>query len=118
VYSVGQVLSDEDRPLSTVSPETEAAVSLLLVPREFEGAVLGSIHAQKQISSPPSGGERVGGGAAVGGGGWQEEEEEESDEEAFADADAGVDSSCSMVVEDNGDGSYWLNFSFQVRVRP
>ena len=112
------MLTDEDRPLSTVSPETEAAVSLLLVPREYEGAVLGSIHAQKQISSPPSWGGRAGGGAAAGGGGQEEEEEEESEEEAFADADAGVDSSCSMVVEDNADGSYWLNFSFQARVRP
>ena len=121
VAATGQVLTDEDRPISTVATDLEA-LSLLLVPREFEGAVLGSIHAHNQLASSQAsqgGGAdaeaRAAGRAEGGVSGAGAEEEDESEDEAFEEGGMTTDSACSMLVEDNGDGSYWLNFSFVAR---
>jgi hypothetical protein len=103
----GQVLHDEDRPISTVATDMPE-LSLLLVPREFEDTVLGSIHAHKEAVSPPA---RRGG---EGGGGV--EEEDASEDEGGGEGGMGLDdAACSMFTEDNSDGTYWLNFSFVSR---
>ena len=108
VAQTGQVLEEEDKPIATVAAELPE-LSLLLVPRQLQGAVLGHIQAAKEA------GEEV--AAAAGGGGAADEEGggEESEEDDFETEMGMSDTACVSVTEDNGDGTYWLNLSFVAR---
>jgi hypothetical protein len=143
VAASGQVLEDVDRALARVAPH-DPALALLLVPRELQAAVLSDIAAHAEMAArhtaergASSVEEERGVAAAEERLGWagaagvrvsgrldsdldaevltMEEVHETQGGDVDTDATDFMDPACTMIVQDNGDGSYWLNFSFVAR---
>jgi hypothetical protein len=136
-------LEDEDRALARVAPR-DPVLALLLVPRELQAAVLSDIAAHAEMAprhtaerGASSVEEERGVAAAEEHPGWagaagvrvsgrldsdldaevltMEEVHETQGGDVDTDATDFMDPACTMIVQDNGDGSYWLNFSFVAR---